>query len=50
MDIDFSKDDLLGEENDLNEAARDFVGVKKGHSVNVRSAALLTSLALACLL
>ena len=50
MDIDFSKDDLLGEENDLSEVACDFVGVKKGHSVNVRSAALLTSLALACLL
>ena len=32
MDIDLSEDDLLGEENDLSEAApaRDFVGVKKG--------------------
>jgi hypothetical protein len=29
MDIDFSEDDLLGEENELSEAARDFVGVKK---------------------
>ena len=38
MDIDLSEDDLLGEENDLSEAARDFVGVKKGHSVEVRTA------------
>ena len=38
MDIDFSEDDLLGEENELSEAARDFVGVKRGHSVNVKSA------------
>jgi len=39
MDIDFSEDDLLGEENEISEVARDFVGVKMGHSVNVRSAA-----------
>jgi len=50
MDIDFSEDDLLGEENDLGEAAHDFVGVKKGHSVNVRSATSLTSSAPARLL
>ena len=50
MDIDFSKDDLLGEENDLNEVARDFVGVKKGHSVNVSCATSLTSSAPARLL
>ena len=29
---------MLGEENELSEAARDFVGVKRGHSVNVKSA------------
>jgi hypothetical protein len=43
MDIDFSEDDWLGEENELSEAACDFVGVKKGHSVNVRSAASLAA-------
>ena len=44
MDIDLSEDDLLGEENEVSEAARDFIGVKKGHSVNVRTAASLTLL------
>jgi len=29
MDIDFSEDDLLGKENELSEATRDFVGVKR---------------------
>jgi hypothetical protein len=43
MDLDLSEDDLLGEENDLGEAAHDFVGVKKGHSVEVRTAAALSS-------
>ena len=38
-DIDFSEDDLLGGENELSQAAYDFVQVKKGHSVNVRTAA-----------
>jgi hypothetical protein len=50
MDIDLSEDDLLGEENDLSEAARDFVGVKKGNLVEVRSAASLSSSALARML
>jgi hypothetical protein len=43
MDIDLLEDDLLGEENDISEAARDFVGVKKGHSVEVRTTAALSS-------
>ena len=43
MDIDFSEDDLLGEENEISEAPHDFVGVKMGHSVNVRSAASLAA-------
>jgi hypothetical protein len=38
MDIDLEEDDLLGEENDLSDTVRDFVGVKKGHSVDVRVA------------
>ena len=32
---------MLGEENDLSKAAWDFVGIKKGDSVNVRNAASL---------
>ena len=47
MDLDFSNDDLLGEENDLSDAAYDFLGVQKGNSVNVRNAATLTASALA---
>jgi hypothetical protein len=30
MDYDWSNDDLLGEENDLSEVARDFLGVQEG--------------------
>jgi hypothetical protein len=41
MDIDLEEDDLLGEENDLSDAVQDFMGVKKGHSVDVRVAASL---------
>ena len=41
MDVDLEEDDLLDEENDLSDAVRDFVGVKKGHSVVVRVAASL---------
>jgi len=42
--LDLSEDDLLGEENEVSEEAWDFIGVKKGHSVNVRTAASLTLL------
>ena len=35
MDVDLEEDDLLDEENDLSDAVRDFVGIKKGHSVDV---------------
>ena len=45
MDMDFSNDDLLGEENELCDAAYNFLGVQKGNSVNVRNAATLTALA-----
>jgi hypothetical protein len=41
MDIDLEEDDLLGEENDLYDAVRDFVGFKKGHSVDGRVVASL---------
>jgi hypothetical protein len=41
MDLDLEEDDLLGEENDLSDVVRDFVGVKKGHSVDVRVATSL---------
>ena len=41
MDVDLEEDDLLDEENDLSDAVHDFVGVKKGHSVDVRVAASL---------
>jgi hypothetical protein len=41
MDIDLEEDDLLGEENDLSDAVHDFMGVKKGHSVDVRVATSL---------
>jgi len=51
MYIDFSEDDLLGEENELSEAAHDFVGVKRGHSVNVKSAtSVVGHIAPGCLL
>jgi hypothetical protein len=40
MDMDLSEDDLLGKENEVSDAARDFVGVKKGHSVSVTAASL----------
>jgi hypothetical protein len=36
MDLDLEEDDLLGEENDMSDVVRDFVGVRKGHSVDVR--------------
>jgi len=41
MDVDFEEDDLLDEGNDLSDAVRNFVGVKRGHSVDVRVAASL---------
>jgi hypothetical protein len=41
MDMDLSEDDLLGEENELSEAAHNFVGIKKGDAVNVRNASSL---------
>ncbi|CAD6247490.1 unnamed protein product [Miscanthus lutarioriparius] len=41
MDVDLEEYDLLDEENDLSDVVRDFVGVKKGHSVDVRVAASL---------
>jgi hypothetical protein len=41
--LDFSNDDLLGEENDLSDATYDFLGVQKGNLVNVRNAATLTA-------
>ena len=47
MDLDFSNDDLLGKENDLTDAAYDFLGVQKGNSMNVRNACLLLPLLLA---
>jgi hypothetical protein len=49
MDIDLEEDDLLGEEEDVSDAVRDFVGVRKGHSVDVRVAVPSGSLAPACL-
>jgi hypothetical protein len=42
MDYDWSND-LLGEEDELNEAARDFLGVQKGVSVKVTNAAALAN-------
>jgi hypothetical protein len=36
MDIDLEEDDLLGEVNVLSDVVHDFVGVTKGHSVDVR--------------
>jgi hypothetical protein len=43
MDYDRSNDDLLGEETELSESARNFVRVQKGEQVNVRNAATLAS-------
>jgi hypothetical protein len=43
MDYDWSNDDLLGEETELSESARNFVGVQKEEQVNVRNAATLAS-------
>ena len=44
MDVDFEEDDLLDEGNDLSDAVLNFVGVKRGHSVDVRVAASLVPL------
>jgi hypothetical protein len=41
MEYDWSNDDLLGEENDLSESARNFIGIQKGQPVNVRNVASL---------
>ena len=41
MDVDFEEDDLLDEGNDLSDAVRNFVGVKRDHSMDVRVAASL---------
>jgi len=43
MDFDWSNDDLLGEEHELNESAHNFLGVKKGDPVNVRNAATIAA-------
>jgi hypothetical protein len=43
MDFDWSNDDLLGEEHELNESTRNFLGVKKGDTVNVRNAATIVA-------
>ena len=41
MDVDFEEGDLLDEGNDLSDALRNFVGVKKGHLMDMRVAASL---------
>jgi hypothetical protein len=43
MDYDWANDDLPGEETELSESARNFVGVQKGEQVNVRNAATLVT-------
>jgi hypothetical protein len=43
---DFSNDDLLDEENELNDATYTFLGVQKGNSMEVRNAATLAASAL----
>ena len=43
MDYYWSNDDLLGEEIELSESARNFLGVQKGEPVNVRNAATLAT-------
>jgi hypothetical protein len=43
MDFDWSNDDMLGEEHELNESTRNFLGVKKGDPVNVRNAATIAA-------
>jgi hypothetical protein len=43
MDFDWSNDDLLGEEHELNESASNFLGVKKGDLVNVRNVATIAA-------
>jgi hypothetical protein len=44
MDYDWSNDDLLGEEDELNQAASDFLGVQKGVLVKVTNAAALANI------
>jgi hypothetical protein len=43
MDYDWANDDLLGEEHELNEATRSFLGIKKGDPINVKNVATIAT-------